>query len=874
MQNNLFESVSTLKPWSVASKEIVGTLRTSERGLTEEEARSRVSLFGKNVFKQKESLSVFDVLFKQFQSPLIFLLLAASVLTFVLGDIVDTTVIMLAVLVNTGLGFYREYHAETTIDKLTTYIKERARVVRSGNETEVDAADIVPGDIIQLSYGKRVPADARILSVNDLRIDEAILTGESVPVEKDVRQTSLTSETSERINMAHAGTLVIEGFGTAVVVFTGSNTEIGKIANVVSGTKRAETPIQKGVNKLAWIIFAVVLVIVSGMFVLGIYRGESLLEMLTVSVATAVGAVPEALPIALTVILAIGAERIASKKGIVRKLAAAETLGSTTLIMTDKTGTLTLADMRLTGIYTRSAILQGKDTHEGKHFSEEEKSLLCYALRNIDITIENKENNPSEWVFHGRPFEVNLAKASVAHMTGIEILSEGKNDIRIPFNSTHKFSVSETESQYVVMGAPDVLLKRSAMSKDEYLVTAAWIEKTSADGKRLLGIARMEKKKTGKPTVENIQDLDFLGVLALFDPIREEVPEAIRTIESYGIKIVLITGDLKGTALSVAKSLKWHVRDEEVLAGSELVLLSDAELVSIIPRIKIFARVTPEDKLRVGNLYRSLGEVVAMTGDGVNDAPALKAMDIGVSLGSGSDVAKSAADMVLLDDNFQTISLAVGEGRKILANIRKTFVYLMSNSLDAVFVIGGSLLVGLPMPLTALQIIWVNFFTGSLPALAFAFDESLDKDRKMSSTASKLIFTREVTMLTFGIGTLSSLLLFFVYYALLSFGVHIELAKSIFFVCFASYILVVAYSFRSLRNPIFSYPLFSNVKLNLSVLIASLLLVASVSVPAFQDIFGLVPIPLIWIWFIVGWLAINVLLVETAKYTLRRGWLA
>lgn len=864
-------TIFTFKPWAITEEEVLEKLSSSPNGLTDKLVQERTEQFGRNIFKSKETLSIGGVLFKQFKSPLIFLLLAAATLTFFLGDYIDTTVILLAVFVNVGLGFYREYHAENTLNKLTTYIKDRVRVVRDGKEIEIDASDLVPGDVINLSYGKRIPADARLISVNNLRVDEAVLTGESIPVEKSLDVVSAAGTVADRSNIAHAGTLVVEGFASAVVYATGSNTEIGKIANIVSKTERAETPIQKGVEKLAWLIFVVVLVVVTGMFILGLSRGEGLLEMLVLSVAVAVGAVPEALPIALTVILAVGAERIASKKGIVRKLAAAETLGSTTLIMTDKTGTLTLADMQLTGIYPHEIILQGKDVHDSKHFSKDQKKLLEYALRNIDVIIENRESDSSAWIFRGRPFEVNLAKAGVAHSVGIETLTDKDHKILIPFNSTYKFSVSETETHYIVMGAPDILLKRSKMSKDDYISTEQWIEEASNDGKRLLGIARFNKTRNSDVTVENVKDLHFIGILALYDPIREEVPEAIRTIESYGIKMVLVTGDLKGTALSVAKSLKWHVKDEEVLTGSELLALTDKELLDIIPRIKIFARVTPEDKLRIGNLYRSLGEVVAMTGDGVNDAPALKAMDIGVSLGSGSDVAKSAADMVLLDDNFQTISMAIGEGRKILANIRKTFVYLMSNSLHAVFVIGGSLIVGLPMPLTALQIIWVNFFTGSLPALAFAFDQNLDKERKLTSGSSKLIFTREVSLLTFGIGALSSLFLFFVYYALISFGLEIELAKSIFFVCFASYILVVAYSFRSLHSPLLSYPVFSNMKLNLSVLIASLLLVASITIPVLQSIFGLVTIPLVWVWFIVGWLIANTLLVEGAKLILRKG---
>lgn len=333
--------------------------------------------------------------------------------------------------------------------------------------------------------------------------------------------------------------------------------------------------------------------------------------------------------------------------------------------------------------------------------------------------------------------------------------------------------------------------------------------------------------------------------------------------------MVLVTGDLVGTALSVARDLNWHVKEDEVLSGADVRTLSDKELIEIIPKIKIFARVTPEDKLRIGTLYQKLGEVVAMTGDGVNDAPALKAMDIGISLGSGSDVAKSAADLVLLDDNFETISLAIDEGRKILGNIRKTFVYLMSNSLDEVFIIGGSLIFALPLPLTALQIIWVNLFTGSLPALAFAFDEDIDGERFRGKELT-LIFSREVKLLTFGIGVLSSIFLFVLYYAMFRLGLDMDVLRSIFFVCFSSYILVIAFSFRSLHQPLFAYRIFSNKKLNWSILVGAALLVFTMTAPFMREIFMLSPLPLYSAPIIIFWLILNILLVEGAKYMMRR----
>lgn len=853
--------------WSLDVVDIFESLGTGDRGLAEAEIPQRLKTYGKNIFKNHEKKSAFSILIKQFMSPLIFILIAAAVVTALLQEWAEVVVIALAVTVNVVLGFYREYHAEHILEKLSSFIKDRARVIRDGNEIEVDSEMLFPGDIIKLSYGNRVPADARLISVNNVRLNESILTGESDAVEKTLAVVAVSATVAERTNMAHAGTLVVDGFATAVVIATGNDTEIGKIAGLVSGTSRAETPIQAGIEKLSWAIFALVLVIVIGIFTLGIFRGQELFEMLILSAAVAVGAVPEALPIALTVILSIGAERIAKKKGITRTLIAAETLGSTSLIMTDKTGTLTEANMRLVGVYSKhelvSAITETNDN------TNRDKELIERALGNVDVLIENPEAEVSQWTFKGKPFEVNIVKT--ARDIGIDVSvvkRDGASPIVIPFNSTHKFSISQKGDTYTIMGAPDILLGLSDVTKDEFITMESWITQASSEGKRLIAIATM-KVGAKRASISEVRNISFVGILGFHDPIRANVPAAIQKIESLGTRIVMITGDLKGTALSVAREIGWNVTEEHVLTGHDIQSLSDQELLDIIPNKKIFARVTPEDKLRIGMLYRQLGEVVAMTGDGVNDAPALKAMDIGVALGSGSDVAKSAADLVLLDDNFEIIGMAMQEGRRILVNIRKTFVYLMSNSLDVVFVIGGSLIVGLPLPLTALQIIWVNLFTGSLPALAFAYDEDFDGEMSKKHTL-KSIFTPEVNGLTFGIGILSSILLFVLYYLLISLGVDIATAYSVFFVCFASYILVITFSFRSLHKPLFSYPLFSNNVLNQAIVVAVTFLVATMTIPVLRDFFGVSPLPLVWLWFVAFWLVINVMLVEGAKYIFRR----
>lgn len=863
------EKIKIQTPWFFTSEEVLNKLETSVDGLTQEEAERRLKIFGLNKFKNTKTVSITDLLIKQAMSPLIFILIGAAILTGFLHEWINTIVIMSAVLINIGLGFYREYQAENTLDRLVTYIKDRSRIIRDGKEQEIDSSFLVPGDIIKLSYGSRVPADARVISLNNFKVDEAILTGESVFVTKTLDVIKESSLVADRINMVYAGTLAVEGFNTAVVVETGTNTELGKIADLVSNTDRAVTPIQKGVNQLSWYIFTLVIFIIICIFILGVSRGELVLQMLILSAAIGVGAVPEALPIALTIILSVGAERIASKKGIIRKLTAAETLGSTTLIMTDKTGTLTKADMQLVGVHSFD-VLKKEIYAESNidNLSHTQKEIIKLSLKNIDVLVQNPDDLEKDWNFTGHPFEVNIARASALHGMHLRKILIEEDNLYFPFNSTNKFSLSKDGDNYIIMGAPDVLLKMSDVDKDTYLKILSWIEEASKNGKRLIALGTFKTKNIEDIKKNLIKNISFEGILSFFDPIREEVPLAVKNIESHGVKVIIITGDLKGTAISVAQNLGWIITEENVLTGEDIHSMTDSQLIDVIKNIKIFARVTPEDKLRIGSLYRDMGEVVAMTGDGVNDAPALKAMDIGISLSSGSDVAQSASDLVLLDDNFQTISMAIDEGRRILANIRKTFIYLMSNAFDSIFIVGGSFIMNMALPISALQIIWVNLFTGSLPALAFAYDDNLDKGINKESFKKQLL-TTEVKMLSFGLGTISSILLFLLYYVLLQFNIDIKIVRSIFFVCFSIYILVIAFSFRSLYKPIFSYNPFSNKKLNVAVVIGIGILVATMSIPFMRNLFDIAPMPLPWMWLVVSWCVLNILLVEFAKWLFR-----
>lgn len=865
------EKLSSVAPWSKSIDQVYKDLDSNKDGLNNNTINERIKIYGPNIISSKKKHGPFSIFLDQFKSPLIFMLIGASILTILLKEYIDTVFILLAIIVNAFLGFYQEYKAGNTIDKLIAYIKDRTRVIRNGREFEIDSSELVPGDIMHLSIGMRAPADGRIITVNNFTVDESILTGESLPITKNIEIVGEGSQLTDRKNFVFAGSLIVDGNATVIVTGTGIYTELAKIAKLVSKGSLEITPLQKALKRVAWLIFVFIILLVTGLFFLGISKGESVLNMMLLSSAVAVGAIPEALPMALTVILSAGVNRIAKKQGIMRSLMAAETLGSTTLIMTDKTGTLTQAKMELVNVLTYNQLKSNDFTEKilKNNITNEYKDILKKAVLATDVVIENQEDKAIDYRLIGRTLEKNVVLSAISLGINVSEIIDNRNNV-LPFNSTNKFSVSCSfgSNEYIMFGAPDILLAKSKISKDDFILLEKNILELSSQGKRLLGIASFKKDNNKTIKVEEITDVEFIGVLVLYDPIRPEAKSAVEQIEARGVKVVMVTGDLKGTAIAIAKELGWSINESNIITGIELRQLSDDELLPLLNNIKIFARVNPEDKLRIGKLFQQSGEIVAMTGDGVNDAPALKAVNIGIALGSGSDVAKGVADLVLLDDNFKTIVLAIEEGRRIISNVRKSFVYLMATSFGEVILIGGSLLMSLPLPLSALQIIWINFFTGSLPALSYAFEKNRDVGQNKGKIEHS-IFNKEVKILTIGLGVLSSLLLFVFYYGLLKFNVPVETAKTVIFLGFSSYILIVAFSFKSLHLPLFSYPLFDNKALNRSLIFAFSLFIMSFTVPPLYNLLGITPLPGIYLLIVLGWLVLNIFFVEMVKFMLR-----
>jgi Ca2+-transporting ATPase len=665
--------------------------------------------------------------------------------------------------------------------------------------------------------------------------------------------------------MVFAGTLVVQGVGTYVVCSTGERTELGKIADLVAAAEDEETPLQTRIRLFSLKASAFLGALTVVIFVMGIFAGQSYTDMFLTSVAIAVSAIPEGLPISLTVILAVGVERMARRKGVVRKLIAAETLGSTTVILTDKTGTLTMADMQLADIIS----LEG----------DSEDELLALALRNANVVVENRETTPEMWRISGPIMEKALVRAAgLRSVDDVKIKHEAKIEQYVPFNAADKFSVSLGEGvegkQLVFFGAPDILVAHSTLSEDEKRRLIDHIDELALEGKRILGVAtrgiRREEKALVLSEKVPIDNLSIRGLLTFRDPIRPNVREVMQRVERAGIKTVIVTGDHRGTAEAIAREVGIPIVLGAVIEAMELEKLTDKELEERLKVVRVIARVTPADKLRIAKAYQSMGEVVAMTGDGVNDAPSIKQADVGIAMGSGTEVARNVADLVLLDDNFETIVAAVDEGRQIAQNIRKVIVYLFSNVTDGFLLIGGAILAGVPLPLNPLQILWVNFFSDSLPAIAFAFEKEPDGLAAKRSTLRKGLFDPAMKFLVIVIGLGSSAALLGMYFTLLNYGFDHKIVHTFIFMCFGTYTLFLALPIRRLEQSIFTYSLFSNMYMVGGIVAGMVLMLIAVYMPVFQSLFGTVALSPLWLIssFVFGLL--NIAAVEVAKFFLKQ----
>ncbi len=856
-------------------KEIFNQLKTTEHGLAFDEAKKRLTKFGLNKLPEEKRLTQIQIFLHQFKSPLVYVLLIAALITLFLHEFIDTGVILTAVFLNTLVGFFQESKAEKTIAQLRLMLEHKAKVIRERHEHEIKAEGVVPGDIILVEAGDKIPADARLIEARNLQVVEAVLTGESVPSQKSIKVLEVGASLADRENMVYTGTNVIRGRGKAVVIATGNRTELGKIALMVKETQEEKTPLQKQLAEfskwLALILSFICLII----FLFGLLQGKSFIEMFLTAVAVAVAAVPEGLLVSLTVILAIGMQKILKEKALVRKLIAAETLGSVSVICSDKTGTLTLGKMLVDHIFTAT---QSEETK----MKALEIGLLCN-----NAIIENPEEELKDWVIFGDSTEQALLLAVVqAGLKKEELEKEQPRLDEIPFDEEKKYMAtlheirnpkSKIQNLIYVKGAPEVVMAMSGwievdgkvekMTHERAQKFKKEIENLTAKGLRLLAVAYKEVENIVSLEETNLNEMILVGLVALKDPLRSEAKEAVRLCQEAGIRPILVTGDHKLTAKTIAHEVGLPSEEKNILEGQELDKMSDQDFEAALKRIDVYARVEPRHKLRIIDAWQKRGKVVAMTGDGVNDAPALKKADVGVALGSGTDVAKEASDIVLLDDNFKTIVKAVERGRVIFENIRKVVVYLLSDSFTEVILVGGSLLLGLPLPVLAAQILWVNLIEDGLPSIALSFEPEEkglmeEKPRKKTET----ILNLEMKIIIFVIGIFTELLLFGLFLYFWKVYQDITYVRTIVFVGLGINSLFYVWSCRSLRFSVWHENPFKNKFLNFSVIFGFLMFFVALYIPFFQKVLRTVPLGL-WEWSVVIFLGlINLLLIELVKY--------
>ncbi|MCK4453737.1 HAD-IC family P-type ATPase [Candidatus Parcubacteria bacterium] len=873
-------------------QEVVKILKTDrETGLSNEEMVERQKKFGLNKLPEEKHLSKIEIFFEQFKSPLIYILIIAGIGTAIFQLYTDSIVILAAVVLNTIFGYFQENKASQALRALKKVVKVEARVIREGRERKINAEFLVPGDIIVLSAGDRIPADGRLIENYGLRINESPLTGEWLPAKKTTDILPQKTSVADRDNMVYMGCIIEDGKGRAVITEIAKNTEIGKVASLLKETKEEKTPLQKRIALLSKKIGLVITIISVYIFLAGLIKQQSPLEMFEVAVAVAVAAIPEGLPIAVTVILALGMTRILKRKGLVRKLLAAETLGSTSLIATDKTLTLTEGKMEATEIVSLDSKISLKNIKNPVLFKKQANKEQLLALQTAVLCSEAFVENPQDlyplWQIQGKPTDKAFVLAGAR--LGLEkpkIEKEFLEIDKIPFNSKNKFIATlrqknKKENILYVSGAPEKIISFSShllvnnrnkilneKLKDELNKK---LEGLTKKGLRVVATAH-KKIQNPKSKIynleEEVKDLTFLGFITLKDPVREEVKEAMKTCIQAGMKPIIVTGDHKLTAKAVAQEIGFKIKEKNIIEGKELDEFSDEKLERKIKDIQVYARVEPEHKLRIIQAWQKKGEVVAMTGDGINDAPALKKADIGVALGSGTDCAKEVSDLILLTDNFNIIVAAIEEGRAIIDNIRKVITYLLSSSFTETILIGVSIVLGLPLPVIAVQILWVNLIEDGLPSIALTF-EPKEKDlmkRKPQGKDSPLL-TKEMKALIFIIGLITDILLLGLFLWLLKYS-HYEIQhiQSIIFAALAIDSLFYIFSCKSLRKNIWHINLLSNKFLIFAWIAGFFALLASLYLPVLQTFLRTVPLNSYDWKLILGVGFSNLILIEATKW--------
>lgn len=875
--------------YTQGEEEVLKSLDTSVDGLSTAQAKERLDAYGFNELDEGEKRSLLSKFIDQFKDLMIIILLVAaalSVITEGMHGLTDACIILAVVVLNAAFGVYQEGQAEAAIEALKNMSSPLARVRRDGNIVEIDSRELVPGDIVLLEAGDVVPADMRLLEAASLKIEEAALTGESVPVEKDITETvAADAGIGDRVNMGYQNSNVTYGRGTGVVTNTGMYTEVGKIADMLANADESQTPLKQSLEQLSKSLTYLIVAIALVTFLVSVFiRGEQPLEGLMVAVALAVAAIPEGLPAIVTILLSLGTTTLAKRNSIVRKLPAVETLGSTEIIASDKTGTLTMNQMTVEKVYTNGQ-LQSADTELGADNT---------TLRIMNFANDTKVDPDGKLI--GDPTETALVQFGLDHNFDVrDVLKSEPRVAELPFDSDRKLMSTihkEADGTYfvAVKGAPDQLLKRVTRIEingeirpitDEDKQAILTTNKDLA--KQALRVLMMAYKTTSDiPTLESEvveSDIIFSGLVGMIDPERPEAAEAVRVAKEAGIRPIMITGDHQDTAEAIAKRLGIidpNDTEDHVFTGAELNELSDEEFQKVFKQYSVYARVSPEHKVRIVKAWQNDGKVVAMTGDGVNDAPSLKTADIGIGMGiTGTEVSKGASDMVLADDNFATIIVAVEEGRKVFSNIQKSIQYLLSANMAEVFIIFFATLFGWDV-LQPVHLLWINLVTDTLPAIALGVEPAepgimTHKPRGRQSN----FFDGGVFGAIIYQGILQTILVLAVYGWGLVFpehhtqgAIHAD-ALTMAFATLGLIQLLHAFNVKSVYQSVFKVGLFRNKTFNWAIPVAFVLLMATIVVPGFNNLFHVSHLSLTqWLAVIVGSFLI-VVLVELAKATQR-----
>jgi Ca2+-transporting ATPase len=880
--------------YQLPCEKVAETLKTSiDAGLDDAEVQKRFSESGPNELLSSGGVSPWVLFFSQFKNLLIQILLVATLLSMFMGHAVESIAIAVIVLFAVILSFVQEYRAERAIEALRRMAAPTANVVRSGKERKIPAREVVPGDIILLRAGDKVPADARLVHLFNLQAEEAALTGESLPVEKKTEALAAGNiGLGDRINMVYSGTVISYGRGRAIVTATGMNTEFGKITGMLQAVETAKTPLQKNLDQVGKNLAIAAGIIVVIIVVLGILRGQPFLEMIVFGIALAVAVVPEALPAVVTISLAIGVQRMVKRNALIRRLPTVESLGCTSVICSDKTGTLTKDEMTIRKIFVSGRLydVEGSGYEPTGGFSvngnsEEPSSNLRFFLRAGVLASDAyliKEDR--QWDIKGDPTEGALVVA--AAKAGLDKTSLDKENPRlneIPFSSETKrmTTLCDENGRQVsyTKGAAELIInlctrcrKDDRIEPLEESFRNELLDMSQQMAKQALRVLAVAYKPDAK--IDDAEkDMVFLGLVGMIDPPRQEAKAAVQLCETAGIKPIMITGDHPLTAEAIARELG-ILKNGRVVTGVELDQMDEAQLDRDIEEISVYARVSPAHKLRIVTAFQRHEHIVAMTGDGVNDAPALKKADVGIAMGiTGTDVTKEVASMTLTDDNFASIVSAVEEGRHIFGNTKKYLMYLLSANIGEIGLMAGTMLLGMPIPLTAVQILYVNLATDGLPALSLAVDPAEpDLMRRKPRTQRAGIFTRPVTLLMLVGGFWSTLVNISIFAWAWNSGMAHEEAMTLTFVSLVLIQFFQAYNFRSDRQSVIQKP-FANKWLNLAVVWELLLLMVVIYLPILHKPFGTFSLT-ISDWLVAISLSFTVTpVLEIAKWMVRRGWL-